>query len=218
MGQDRTPPARQVRAVGRDRPRQPPFRQRGAVDHPPVHPVVRCRGVGATAGGRRGRSGHGVADSRRDARQGAQARGGGRRGPRASALQGGGGGTKIHLAVDSLGLPLRVSVTAGTVADCSQTLPLISGLRAGHLLADRGYDSDEIVDGAAAMGMVPVIPPRSNRRAKRKYDRYLYRVCHLVENAFLRMKEWRGIATRHAKRLSSFLAFIHLRCAVMWLK
>lgn len=130
----------------------------------------------------------------------------------------GGGGTKIHLAVDSLGLPLRVSVTAGTVADCSQTLPLISGLRAGHLLADRGYDSDEIVDGAAAMGMVPVIPPRSNRRAKRKYDRYLYRVCHLVENAFLRMKEWRGIATRHAKRLSSFLAFIHLRCAVMWLK
>src|ERR1700722_15786484 len=47
--------------------------------------------------------------------------------------------TKIHLAVDALGLPVRVLITPGTSADCTQALPLIEGICAEHLLADRGY-------------------------------------------------------------------------------
>ena len=66
--------------------------------------------------------------------------------------------------------------------------------------------------------MEAVIPPRANRKVARAYDKYLYKLRHLVENAFLRMNEWRGIATRYAKRLSSFLALVQLRCAIMWLK
>ena len=37
-------------------------------------------------------------------------------------------------AVDSHGMPVRLAVTAGTVADCSQALPLIEGIKAEHLL------------------------------------------------------------------------------------
>lgn len=66
--------------------------------------------------------------------------------------------------------------------------------------------------------MEAVIPPRANRKVARPYDKYLYKLRHLVENALLRMKEWRGVATLYVKRLSSYLAFVQIRCAVMWLK
>ena len=64
-------------------------------------------------------------------------------------------------------MPVRLAVTAGTVADCSQALPLIEGIKAEHLLADKAYDTNEIVAGASARGMNPVIPPKSNRKEKR---------------------------------------------------
>ena len=39
-----------------------------------------------------------------------------------------------------------------------------------------------------------------------------------VENAFLHIKQWRGIATRYAKRLDSFLAAVQIRCLALWLQ
>ena len=65
--------------------------------------------------------------------------------------------------------------------------------------------------------MEPVIPPRRNRKVLRKYDTYLYRLRHLVENAFLHLKRWRGIATRYAKNTASFLAAVQIRCIALWL-
>jgi len=40
---------------------------------------------------------------------------------------------------------------------------------------------------AIEAGIVPVIPPKSNRKERRKYDEYLYRIRHLVENAFMEL-------------------------------
>ncbi|RKE91190.1 DDE family transposase [Xenorhabdus ehlersii] len=62
------------------------------------------------------------------------------------------------------------------------------------------------------------IPSRKNRKVAREYDRELYRLRHLVENAFLHLKRWRGIATRYAKNSASFLAAVQIRCLVLWLK
>ena len=123
----------------------------------------------------------------------------------------------MHLAVDAHGMPIRVFITAGTTADCTQAGRLIKGLDAQYLLADRGYDSDAIVNEAESHGMTAVIPPRRNRKNKRKYDREIYKLRHLVENAFLHLKRWRGIATRYAKNTSSFLAAVHIRCLVLWM-
>ncbi len=115
-------------------------------------------------------------------------------------------------------MPVRVVATAGSIADCSEACGLIEGLTAEHLIADKGYDSDAIIRQAKIQGMQPQIPPRKNRKALRDYDEYLYRQRHLVENAFLHIKQWRGIATRYAKNLASFLAAVQIRCLALWLK
>jgi transposase len=108
-------------------------------------------------------------------------------------------------------------MTSGTVADCTQAGPLIEGMTAEYLLADKGYDSDAIVKQAQQQGMQVQIPPRKNRKDKRAYDKDLYKLRHLVENAFLHLKWWRGIATRYAKRCASFLAAAQIRCLMMWI-
>ena len=84
----------------------------------------------------------------------------------------------MHLAVDAHGMPVRVIVTEGTTADCTQADCLIEGLTAGQLLADKGYDSDAIVEQAEKQGMKAVIPPRKNRKNARGYDKALYRLRH----------------------------------------
>ena len=122
----------------------------------------------------------------------------------------------MHLAVDAHGMPVRMKLTAGTVADSTQALELIEGIDAEHLLADKGYDSDAVVSGVLERGMNPVIPPRLNRREQREYDGYLYQMRHLVENGFCQFKEWRGIAMRYAKKASSYLANCQIRAIAIW--
>ena len=102
-------------------------------------------------------------------------------------------------------MPVRILITEGTRADCSQAEHLIEGIDAEYLLADKGYDSEKIIEKAKEGGMTPVIPPRRSRQ-------------HLVENAFLKLKQWRGIATRYAKRSESFLAAVQIRCIAIWAK
>jgi hypothetical protein len=48
--------------------------------------------------------------------------------------------------------------------------------------------SDAIIEQAMKQGMKPVIPPRKNRTRQRPYDKYLYKLRHLVKNAFLHLK------------------------------
>ncbi len=96
-------------------------------------------------------------------------------------------------------MPVRLILSEGTVADCTQAHSLIANIAAEYLLADRGYDTNAIVAEAEARGMEPVIPPRSHRKEPRYYDRALYKLRHLVENSFLHFKQWRAAATRYAK-------------------
>jgi transposase len=84
------------------------------------------------------------------------------------------------------------------------------------LLADKAYDVDYIMEQATRQGMEVVIPPKKNRKMQREYDECLYKLRHLVENAFLHLKRWRGIATRYAKNTASFLAAVQIRCIHLW--
>lgn len=95
-------------------------------------------------------------------------------------------------------MPVRILVTAGTVADCKQTVTMIDGLTAEHLLTDRVYDSDDIVSAALSAGMKSEILPKKNLQRPRLYDKDLYKLRHLVENAFQHLKRWRGITTYYA--------------------
>ena len=113
-------------------------------------------------------------------------------------------------------MPVRAIITKGTRPDCNEACALIDGFAAENLLADRGYDTDLIVNAALQKFMNPVIPPKRNRKIQRDYDRHLYKLRHLVENCFLHLKRWRGIATRYAKRGASFLAAVQIRCIALW--
>ena len=93
---------------------------------------------------------------------------------------------------------------------------MIKGIDAEILLADRAYDTNEIIEQALEAGMAVVIPPKRNRKEARCYDKYLYGLRHLIENAFLHLKRWRGIATRYAKNTASFVAAVQIRCIVLW--
>ena len=115
-------------------------------------------------------------------------------------------------------MSVRVVVTAGTVADITIAPELTADIDAGTAIADKGYDSQEFVDALEAEGIEAVIPPRKNRTFQRIYDKHLYKLRHLVENAIQQLKEWRGVATRYAKRASSFLAIVQIRCVFQWLK
>ena len=109
--------------------------------------------------------------------------------------------TKIHLAVDSSGMPVRAIITEGTRADCKEAIHLIEGIDAQNLLADRGYDTSEIVAFALSAGINVVIPPKKNRKVQREYDRYLYKIRHLVENAFL----WLELSSQVQQRIEENL-------------
>lgn len=85
------------------------------------------------------------------------------------------------------------------------------------LLADKGYDSDAIRDALAELEIEAVIPPKSSRNDPDPYDREAYKQRNLIERMFNKLKNWRRIATRYDKTASSFLAFISLVSAKMWL-
>jgi transposase len=115
-------------------------------------------------------------------------------------------------------MPVRIRLTAGPTADCTQAPALIAGIDAQFVLAERGYDSDAIVHQINETGATAVIPPRRHRKDPREYDGDLYTLRHLVENALLYLKQWRGIATRYAKNSASFLAAVQIRCIALWAK
>ena len=88
-------------------------------------------------------------------------------------------------------MPVSAIITDGTVADCSKACELIEGFDADYLLADRGYDTDVVIEQASGAGEA-VIPPKKNRKVQGKYDKNTYENRYQVENTFLKLKRWRG--------------------------
>ena len=100
-------------------------------------------------------------------------------------------------------MAVRILAKEGAPAVCSEAASLIESIDAEHLIADKGYDSDAVIRRARDQGMQARILPRKNRQKPRDFDKHIYRQRHQVENAFLHIKVWRGIATRHANNLAS---------------
>ncbi len=99
-----------------------------------------------------------------------------------------------------------------------QAIALVEGFLAAYLFADKAYDTNVLIDYAAEHGIELVVPPKKNRIDPREYDEYLYRLRHLVENAFLHLKRWRGIATRYTKNIKSFAAGVQISIINLWAK
>jgi transposase len=117
-----------------------------------------------------------------------------------------------------LGNPIDFILTGGQVADCTQAIPLLGDRKYGALLADKGYDSNAIVEHAISDGAIAVIPPKKNRKIRRKYDKHLYKERHKVECLFGFLKHYRRLFSRFEKLASRFKAFLHFVAAIQWLK
>ena len=115
-------------------------------------------------------------------------------------------------------MPVCFTVTSGTVADSSQANKLIADIASQFLLADRGYDTNEVVEKGISQGMEIVIPPKKKRKKKREYSQEIYKNRYQIEDTFLKLKRWRGIATRYAKTTSSYVAAVQICSMYLWLQ
>jgi transposase len=86
------------------------------------------------------------------------------------------------------------------------------------VIGDAGYDADRIRQELLLRGVLPVIPPNPVRKQPAPLDRELYRLRDRVERLVNRLKQFRAVATRYDKTAESFLAFVHLAAARVWLR
>jgi transposase len=74
-----------------------------------------------------------------------------------------------------------------------------------------------------------VIPEKKDQAASRRkkgsgggrpvsHDADLYKERNTVERLINKLKAWRGIATRYDKTPDSYLAGLHLRASMIWIK
>lgn len=132
----------------------------------------------------------------------------------------GGRSTKIHAVVDGLGNPVRIFLTSGDVHDMKAAVPLLEPVDIANstILADKAYGSYAFCDYIASRGADFCIPPKSNATNPWHTDWNHYKERALVENFFLKLKEFRRIAMRFDKLALRYLAFIYLACICIWLK
>jgi transposase len=130
----------------------------------------------------------------------------------------GGFSTKIHIIVDGLGYPLRFILTGGQRHDSTQAKNLMDGYDFERLIADKAYDSDEILQLIADKEAEAVIPPTANRQEQREYDAHWYKERHLVECFINKIKHYRRIFSRFEKLAGRYLGFLSFAGALIWLR
>ena len=82
------------------------------------------------------------------------------------------------------------------------------------LIMDRAYEGDETRQLVLQLGMVPVVPPKANRKDPWAYDRALYTKRNEIERLFRRLKGFRRIFSRFEKLDVLFLGFLNFALIV----
>lgn len=127
----------------------------------------------------------------------------------------GGLSSKIHCLADGLGNPVDFILTGGAVHDSQCADALLEGKKADFVVADKAYDNNAVLQKISQMKATAVIPPKSNRKEQRDFDRHYYKDRNLIERFFCRLKQFRGIATRYCKRGKYFLAAIKFAASIV---
>jgi transposase len=123
--------------------------------------------------------------------------------------------TKLLALTDALGNLVRFELLPGHRFDTVGVAPLIDGIEFGALLADKAFDSNNIVADLNERGAKIVISQHPRRSAPLQIDTEMYKWRHLIENFFCKLKEFKRIAMRACKTDKSFEAMIYLAAAVI---
>ena len=139
-------------------------------------------------------------------------------GPQAIGKSRGGWNTKIHMVAADARTAITFSLSAGNDHDAPQGRLLLEDLgpmpEGLPLLMDKAYEGDETRQLVLDLGMVPVVPPKSNRLNPWSYNEELYKKRNEIERLFRRLKGFRRIFSRFEKLDVIFLAFIHFALIV----
>ena len=104
---------------------------------------------------------------------------------------------------------------AGHRHDILAARQLMAGQKGGHVLADKAYDAEWLIDLIEDLGAIAVIPPRKTS-PQRRYDKAIYRERNLVERCINKLKQFRRVATRYEKTARNYLAIITIAAASLW--
>src|SRR5271156_980994 len=139
-------------------------------------------------------------------------------GPQAIGKSGGGWTTKIHMVAANARTAITFALSPGNAHDAPVGRALLEELGSMPeevcLLMDRAYEGDETRQLVLDLGMVPVVPPKSNRIEPWEYDRALYRKRNEIERLFRRLKGFRRIFSCFEKLDVVFVAFLYFALIV----
>ncbi|MCM0621778.1 transposase [Nocardioides sp. BSK12Z-4] len=136
--------------------------------------------------------------------------------------------------------PLVVIIGPGQGGDSPMLPHLLSQLRVARLgpgrprtrpdqvLGDKAYSSHANRALLRSRGIKATITQPADQQANRKrrgraggrppaFDANLYKGRNVVERAFNRIKDWRGLATRYDKLATTYCGGVVLRAITLWL-
>lgn len=136
--------------------------------------------------------------------------------------------------------PLSFVLTPGQAGDSPQLRAVLSRikvrLRVGRprtrpdvVAPDKAYSSRGNRSYLRRRRIKAVIPEKADQAANRRkrgsrggrpvsHDPDLYKQRNTVERCINKIKEWRGLAFRFDKTPESYLAGLHLRGAILWIR
>ena len=103
------------------------------------------------------------------------------------------------------------SLSPGNAGDAPEGRELLrqTTLSAKYVVMDRAYEGDETRQLVFDLGLIPVVPPKSNRIEPWEYDQQMYKKRNEIERLFRRLKGFRRIFSRFDKLDVVFAFFIH---------
>lgn len=148
--------------------------------------------------------------------------------------------SKVHVASDPHCRPLAFILTEGQAADSPRFVPVLDKIkirgpvgrprtRPDAVAGDKAYSSRANRAHLRKRNIKAVIPEKADQAANRKkkgsrggrplsHDAELYKDRNSVERCINKIKAWRDLATRYDKTPESYLAGLHLRGAVIWIR
>jgi len=110
---------------------------------------------------------------------------------------------------------VRFELLPGNRYDTVGVASLLEGVSFKAMLADKAFDTNEIIADMMERGVEIVISQRPQRKAPLIIDEEVYKWRHLIENFFAKLKEFKAIALRCEKTDRNFRAMIYACAAVI---